>query len=267
MFSLSRQEWGWCASFGNSGRPARPPTSTTGREVPRASPPNPPDYRRSAPPRGTHKDRRLRRRTVSPTAWTRPRYAAAIQPVGLTGHRRLRTQTPLPVGLLDRQVCRRDPEPDQHHHEWFPFRGPPEVLHPGDVLTLHDGEPLFGRRPRRLVVKRVLPRTRYQSPPLRAVELLRGHRHRQLRLRAATVPTCGPRRIPRGNRRIGIDHRRRLQGAPHTPLARGEMQLGVVDPLGLGGGQGRDLIGGDRLIGGDSERHSACGGDENMESL
>ncbi len=46
-----------------------------------------------------------------------------------------------------------------------------------------------------------------------------------------------------------------------------EVQLGVVDPLGLGGGQGRDLIGGDRLIGGDSERHSTCGGDENMEGL
>ena len=49
----------------------------------RASPPSPPDYRRSAPPRGTRKDRpRKRVRAVNPTVWTRPRYAAAIQPAG-----------------------------------------------------------------------------------------------------------------------------------------------------------------------------------------
>lgn|GEM_PF-6524326 len=50
-------------------------------------------------------------------------------------------------------------------------------------------------------------------------------------------------------------------------LARGEMQLGVDDPLGLSSSQGRNLISGDGLIGGDSERHPACGGDENMKSL
>jgi hypothetical protein len=112
--------------------------STTGRVVPRASPPSPPDYRRSAPPRGTRKDRRLRRRTVNPTA--RMTSAALRSPVsGDTRFSREASGDSTASSLRASSAnCVRRIHPENFSHALVPrlFRGKTFLLSPVPELAL-----------------------------------------------------------------------------------------------------------------------------------